>query len=70
MFLSESDADSKKAQMMQEFVNTKTRDEHEFTPLHFACYNGSAQLIQYLISIGADPCARNKKNLGMIHLAA
>ena len=70
MFLSESDADNKKAQMMHEFVNSRTKDDHQFTVLHFACYHGNAQLIQYLISIGADPFALSKKQLGLIHMAA
>lgn len=56
--------------MVLEFVNAKTRDEHEFTPLHFASYNGNALIIQYLISLGADPFLLSKRRMNMIHLAA
>jgi hypothetical protein len=38
--------------------------------LHFASYNGNAQIIQYLLSLGANPHILSKRKMNMIHLAA
>ena len=56
--------------IMKEWVNLKTQDDVEFTALHFAAFNGDSQSIDILLKQGANPSAKSKENIGMMHVAA
>jgi ankyrin repeat protein len=51
------------------WVNGKTIGD-EFTPLHFASFNGNIDAIETLVEFGADIHAVNKNKLNMLHVAA
>ena len=36
------------------------RDEHQFTPLHWAAANGHMDVMKYLLNHGAEPDARSE----------
>jgi ankyrin repeat protein len=43
--------------LIQAGANVKAKDRYGFTPLYFACTNGSAAVISKLLAAGADPNA-------------
>ena len=46
-----------------------TRDENGSTPLHWACYSGAEDSVNYLIGLNADIDAQDKEKLTPLHLA-
>jgi len=51
-------------------ANPNARDEFGFTPLHWAAFNGHAEVARLLLDRGADVDARSKNGLTPLHLAA
>jgi ankyrin repeat protein len=47
-------------QILREWVNTHSKGEEGFTPLHFASFHGNLELIRMLISYGANINAKNR----------
>ena len=46
-----------------------TGDENGSTPLHWACYSGAEESVNYLIGLNADIDAQDKEKLTPLHLA-
>ena len=40
--------------LIRTFINTPSQDDEGFYPLHFASYHGNPELIDYLVSYGAN----------------
>eukprot|EP00347_Sterkiella_histriomuscorum_P018539 403345126 len=59
-----------KEKTLKEWVNTQSKGEEGFTPLHFAAFYGNIPLIRLLISYGADILAQNKQGINMMHVSA
>ena len=51
------------------WVNSCTTKD-QFTPLHLASFKGNIDAIEALITYGANPHAKNKLGLNMLHVAA
>jgi ankyrin repeat protein len=51
------------------WINGKTNGD-EFSPLHFASFNGNIDAIEELVRNGADIKSLNKNGLNMMHVAA
>ena len=45
-------------------------DENGSTPLHWACYSGAYEVVNYLLKLKADINARDKENITPLYLAA
>jgi ankyrin repeat protein len=54
---------------LHNWINGKTISD-EFSPLHFASFNGNIDAIEALVMYGADIYALNKNKLNMLHVAA
>ena len=46
-----------------------SRDENGSSPLHWACYSGAEESVNYLIGLNADIDAQDKEKLTPLHLA-
>ena len=57
-------------QMVAEWINTPSRSEEGFYPMHFASFHGNVKLIKLLHKNGADIRVRNKQGINMLHVAA
>jgi len=55
---------------LKEFVNTPTQGDEGFYALHYASFHGNVRLIKALVACGANPRARNKQHINMLHVAA
>ena len=58
---------------MKAWVNTpakSTGNNEGFYPLHYASFHGNSRLIKMLVKNGADPFAKNKSGINMMHVAA
>ena len=44
-------------------------DENGSTPLHWACYSGAEEAVNFLLNLGADINAQDKEKLTPLHLA-
>lgn len=53
-----------------QWINSKSKCEDSFTPLHFSSFHGNYELINYLLKNGGDPFAKNKCDINMLHCAA
>lgn len=60
----------KNKEYLEHWINSKSNCEDDFTSLHFASYHGNCRMIQYLIMNGADPFAKNKSDINMLHCGA
>lgn len=58
-----------KRERVKEWINARTAD-HQFTAIHFASFKGNIELIETLLSNGADMHARNKFGINVLHVAA
>ena len=47
-----------------------TKDNEHFIALHYACFHGNKDLINLLMSFGANHKYVNKKGINMLHVAA
>jgi Ankyrin repeat len=56
--------------VLKEWINTQSKGEEGFTPLHFAAFHGNLELIKFLIEKGANIEAKNKQDINMMHVAA
>jgi palmitoyltransferase ZDHHC13/17 len=54
---------------VRQWVNFKT-EEDGFVALHFASFRGNVNIINLLLSNGADMYARNNFGINMLHVAA
>ena len=57
-------------EVIRQWVNSRTSDHNQFTPLHLASFKGNMDAIETLVSYGADPHAKNGYGLNMLHVAA
>ena len=53
-----------------EAVDFVCTDEHGSTPLHWACYSGAYEVVNYLLKLKADINAIDKENITPLFLAA
>ena len=53
----------------QEHQSTQIVDENGSTPLHWACYAGAEDSVNFLLNLSADINAQDKENLTPLHLA-
>ena len=44
---------------LQKWINTQSRCEDSFTPMHFASFFGNFFMIKYLLDLGGDPFITN-----------
>lgn len=56
--------------LLKDWVNTKSKGEDGFTPMHFASFHGNLTLIKMLIANGANIEAKNRQDINMLHVAA
>ena len=56
--------------MVRDFLNLKALTLDGFTPLHFACMNGSHEFIEYLLMKGANMYSMSETGINMLHIAA
>ncbi len=49
--------------------NVHERDEDGRTPLHMAVFNGSEEIVELLLSAGANPNAQDKKGVTALNTA-
>lgn len=49
---------------------TRSRDEQENTPLHFAAYHGHTNVVAFLLANHADVSAQNSRGVTSLHMAA
>lgn len=47
-----------------------SKDQDQFTAMHYASFFGNFHMIQYLINLGGDPFATNPCDINMLHVAA
>lgn len=57
--MSENDRIIREA-MLKDWVNTQSKGEEGFTPMHFASFHGNLALIKLLISYGGNIEAKNR----------
>lgn len=55
--------------MLNEALDINSVDENGGTPLHWACYSGSYESVDYLISLNANINALDKEKFTPLHLA-
>lgn len=55
---------------LMNWVNTQSKGEEGFTPMHFASFHGNLYLIKLLLKYGATIYAKNKQDINMLHVAA
>lgn len=51
-------------------ASTKSKDDEEMTPLHYAARQGQVAAIETLVAAGASPHAQAHDNATPLHLAA
>ena len=51
-------------------MNKKTLCQNKFSPIHFACFQGDAEVIRLLHKYGADIDVKNEMGLSPMHVAA
>ena len=56
--------------MVGQWVNTPSKSEEGFYPLHFASFHGNVKLIKLLVRNGANIWVKNKQGINMLHVAA
>ena len=56
--------------IVNEAVDFLCTDENGSTPLHWACYSGAYEVVNYLLKLKADINARDKENITPLFLAA
>eukprot|EP00349_Pseudokeronopsis_sp_Brazil_P004241 CAMPEP_0202957706 /NCGR_PEP_ID=MMETSP1396-20130829/2092_1 /ASSEMBLY_ACC=CAM_ASM_000872 /TAXON_ID= /ORGANISM="Pseudokeronopsis sp., Strain Brazil" /LENGTH=78 /DNA_ID=CAMNT_0049675345 /DNA_START=572 /DNA_END=808 /DNA_ORIENTATION=- len=56
--------------VLARWVNKQSLGQEGFTALHYASFHGNLGTIRYLISKGADPFAKNKHFINMMHVSA
>jgi uncharacterized protein len=54
--------------LLKNGAKTDIADDNGNTPLHHAAIRGSDIVAEFLLNLGADPYAKNKKNQGIIDL--
>lgn len=59
---------SKHKEIISSWVNKRNNDN--FSPLHYASFNGNLEVCQMLIEAGADTQVMNKFGLTALHTAA
>ena len=57
-------------QKIAEWINTPSRSEQGFYPLHFASFHGSIRLIKLLMRNKADCNVKTREGINMRHVAA
>ena len=45
---------------IRDYINTPTKGDEGFAPLHFASFHGNVKMIKLLVKYGADVFAKNK----------
>ena len=58
-----------KTQFIQQQKEINSVDENGSTPLHWACYSGSYEAVNYLISLNVNINALDKEKFTPLHLA-
>ena len=53
----------------KEHQSSQSIDENGSTPLHWACYSGAEESINFLLNLGANIDAQDKEKLTPLHLA-
>ena len=56
--------------MVAQWINTPSKSEEGFYPLHFASFHGNVKLIKLLVRNGANIWVKNKQGINMLHVAA
>ena len=56
--------------ILNEAVDISCIDENGSTPLHWACYSGAYEVVNYLLKLKADINAKDKENITPLFLAA
>lgn len=57
-------------QEIVDWVNARTDCNNGFSPIHFACYHGDADVMRMLVKYGAKLNVVNKQMLSPMHVAA
>jgi hypothetical protein len=57
-------------ELLREGANVNTRDEHGFTPLHYAAFSRDADVARLLLEHGADANAKGEGGVTPLHHAA
>jgi len=52
------------------WINTPSKSEQGFYPLHFASFHGNIQLIKLLMRNKADYTVQTNEGINMLHVAA
>jgi ankyrin repeat protein len=47
-----------------------TKQNDQFTALHFAVFFGQTEIVKFLVEAGADPKVKSTQGLGLMHVAA
>ena len=53
----------------KEYQSSQSVDENGSTPLHWACYAGAEEAVNFLLNLGANINAQDKEKLTPLHLA-
>ena len=53
-----------------EWINTPSKTDQGFYPLHYASFHGNIKMIKLLVKHGANIKAKNKMGINMMHVAA
>ena len=56
--------------MVSVWINTPSKSDEGFFPLHFASFHGNVKLIKLLVKNGANIWVKNKQGINMLHVAA
>ena len=65
-----SENDRFKRAYLKDWVNSPTRCDDHFTPMHYAAFFGNLQMIELLMRHGGDPHVQNEMKINMLHVAA
>jgi ankyrin repeat protein len=57
------------AQLLKIGMSVETPDQHGWTPLHYAVAGDQEETVRFLLAQGADPFARDAKNLSPVRMA-
>jgi len=52
------------------WINSQSKSEDSFTPMHFASFFGNFYALRYLLNNGGNPLVINMSNINMLHVAA